>query len=370
MDADRTLLFPHAALRLIPPHAEGSARWSVHDLLRRTTYELGPAACQTLVAFSGGRRALEVAEDLSERLGKSRQDVLDAAARLAELGLLAPGDHAEHRFADRIQRSWDERGWSAAAEHHLATWNFPYLDYLEKHHDMDRMDEYLAEEPDLDRCKAAPPEATRVPLPTAADAVNALEVPLDVAWSGAAPRRPLALDTVGTIVSGTFGVLRRRSALRKDREAEYLRKTSPSGGARHPTEGYLVAIAVDGLAPGLYHHAVAEHALARVGEPLSPAVLERVFPGPMRAPFRVGALVVMTTVFERNMYRYREPRTYRSLMMDVGHIQETLSVISSGCGISSHDDHDIDLPEAERVFGLRPLREGVICATALGGGDP
>ena len=370
MDADRILLFPHAALRLIPPHAEGAARWSVHNLLRRTSYELGAAACQTLVAFSGGRTAPAVADELSERLGQSRDEVLDAAARLIELGLLTPEDHADHCFADQIQRSWDERGWSAAGEHHLATWNFPYLDYSEKHQDMDRMDEYLAEEPDLDRCKPAPSEAMRIPLPTAPDAVNALEVSLDVAWSGAAAGRALALETAGTILSATFGVLRRRAAYRKDREAEYLRKTSPSGGARHPTEGYLIAMSVDDLDPGLYHYAVAEHSLARIGAPLSSAVVERIFPGPMRAPFRVDALVVMTTVFARNMYRYREPRTYRSLMMDVGHMQETLSIISSGCGVLSHDEHDIDLAEAERVLSLRPFREGVICATALGGGCP
>lgn len=45
-------------------------------------------------------------------------------------------------------------------------------------------------------------------------------------------------------------------------------KTSPSGGARHPTEVYLYARDVEGLAPGAYHYAAADHSLEYLGRRL------------------------------------------------------------------------------------------------------
>jgi hypothetical protein len=38
-------------------------------------------------------------------------------------------------------------------------------------------------------------------------------------------------------------------------------KTSPSGGARHELEGYVVALEVNGVPPGLYHYNAESHAL-------------------------------------------------------------------------------------------------------------
>ena len=42
---------------------------------------------------------------------------------------------------------------------------------------------------------------------------------------------------------------------------QYVLKTSPSGGARHPTEVYPVVLRVDGVEPGLYHYSVKNHGL-------------------------------------------------------------------------------------------------------------
>ncbi len=41
-------------------------------------------------------------------------------------------------------------------------------------------------------------------------------------------------------------------------------KTSPSGGARHPGEVYLVALRVDGLERGIYHYQAKDNRLARI----------------------------------------------------------------------------------------------------------
>jgi hypothetical protein len=39
-------------------------------------------------------------------------------------------------------------------------------------------------------------------------------------------------------------------------------KTSPSGGARHPIEAYVLVRRVTGIRPGVYHYSVKRHALS------------------------------------------------------------------------------------------------------------
>src|SRR6185437_563001 len=41
-------------------------------------------------------------------------------------------------------------------------------------------------------------------------------------------------------------------------------KTSPSAGARHPIEAYVLSIRVHGLQPGLYHYQMQAHCLEHV----------------------------------------------------------------------------------------------------------
>ena len=43
-----------------------------------------------------------------------------------------------------------------------------------------------------------------------------------------------------------------------------LYKRSPSGGARHPVEVYLMSLRVRGLRPGLYHYHPGHHILDEV----------------------------------------------------------------------------------------------------------
>lgn len=70
--------------------------------------------------------------------------------------------------------------------------------------------------------------------------------------------RMLPLASLAQVLERAFG---ERGRVRGADEFDVLKRTSPSGGALHPTECYLLARRVDGLAPGLYHYLPARHAL-------------------------------------------------------------------------------------------------------------
>ena len=85
------------------------------------------------------------------------------------------------------------------------------------------------------------------------------------------------------------------------------------------------------------------------------------------APFTPQALVVVTAVFGRNMYRYREPRTFRTVFMDTGHLLGTFEMVASALGLQSFIHHAINEEAVERMLGLAALQEGVIGGAAVAG---
>lgn len=114
-----------------------------------------------------------------------------------------------------------------------------------------------------------------------------------------------------------FGILR---------EARFLEilpallKPVPSFGARHPFEAYLECGEGCPFDPGLYHYDAAEHALALI-EPRPN--------GPKGA-----ARLIVTALYERMQWRYRDALTYRNVFHDLGHVLETLDVASLSLGLT------------------------------------
>lgn len=64
-------------------------------------------------------------------------------------------------------------------------------------------------------------------------------------------RREVSLEDFSTLLLWTWG----KTRLITDPEiGQHVLKTSPSGGARHPTEVYPVVLRVEGVEPGIYHY--------------------------------------------------------------------------------------------------------------------
>ena len=137
-----------------------------------------------------------------------------------------------------------------------------------------------------------------------------------------------------------------------------MRRTSPSGGSRHPTEGYFISH-MPGIATG-WHHVQADppylvHLCDSAEEHSSVEVAGQ---------SKLGT-IILTSVFERNMYRYREPRTFRTIHMDVGHILETIEMLGRELGIETQVQLDFDEQAVLKKIGASKLEEGVMAVVTL-----
>ncbi len=108
-------------------------------------------------------------------------------------------------------------------------------------------------------------------------------------------------------------------------------RTVPSSGALYPLEIYPVVHRVDGLEPGLYHHAVQHHQLEllKLGDlrqPLIKSGLSQDFLGEAQVCF------VVSGIFQRTRWKYHE-RTYRYVLMETGHLGQNLYLAATALGL-------------------------------------
>jgi len=142
-------------------------------------------------------------------------------------------------------------------------------------------------------------------------------------------------------------------------------KTSPSGGARHSIEAYVLALRVDGLARGLYHYAPDRHALVRLKRSVSPKTVADYLPVQEGYP-RAAALVIMTSVFDRVTARYPYPRAYRSIFVEAGHLCQTFCLLATSLGLAPFCSMAFADSRIERDLNIDGVSEAAIYIAGVG----
>ena len=169
---------------------------------------------------------------------------------------------------------------------------------------------------------------------------------------------------------------------------EVFKRTSPSGGALHPTECWLIVQRVEGIVPGLYRYRIDTHALAPVTpgiappqpgdvgtEPLGDAAPRAWSAGELRAFARIAVagqdffadapvLCALAPRFHRNFWKYRNhSKAYRVTVLDAGHLSQTLQLCATQAGLGPFVTGAINEVDLERAFGLTGYLESpmVVC---------
>jgi SagB-type dehydrogenase family enzyme len=174
--------------------------------------------------------------------------------------------------------------------------------------------------------------------------------------------RPASVADVSDILGLTFGVQRWLDLPGIGRVAL---KSSPSGGARHPIECYVVALRVDGLARGVYHYRPDVHRLERLPARAGPRDVRTFLPGqPWYA--EASAIVFMTAVFARTRWRYGSGRAYRVILAETGHLCQTFCLAASWRGLAPFCTMALADTRIEQHLGLDGASEAVLYAAGFG----
>jgi len=175
-------------------------------------------------------------------------------------------------------------------------------------------------------------------------------------------RKHIPLTTVATLLHHTWGVTGRIDAPPFGR---LFHKTSPSAGARHPGEVYMLAMRVAGLAQGLYHYDGLHHRLERIG---SARAVKRaaLYAADQKFVADASAVFLMTAVFPRVLWKYRFARSYRVVLLDAGHLCQTFCLVATWLGLAPFCTAALKDTLIEKELGLDGIRESVLYLAAVG----
>ncbi|HKE48656.1 MAG TPA: putative peptide maturation dehydrogenase [Rhodanobacteraceae bacterium] len=300
-----------------------------------------------------------------ETLAGIERGVVDS---LLEKGLLiGDGDeHASMRARDETVRGVHWRPLSAVS-HAFSRWHEAGVDEdvrITRHRTLTELIRESGEPPPHVTSRAAPEHRRALPpaRPTSIDAILA--------------RRATCrnFDTTGTLDLARFGdVLKRVVGCQAEVEilpgTKALKKAHPSGGSLHPLEPYLVVQRVDGVAPGLYHYHVTEHAL----EPVATMAPDALRDFGMRCVAGqdffadAHALLILAARFERTFWKYRNhPKAYRAIVLEAGHVSQNLYLSATELGLGAFVTAAINEVDIEEAFGLDALRESPLAVLGFG----
>jgi len=179
-------------------------------------------------------------------------------------------------------------------------------------------------------------------------------------------REPIAFQDVSTLLGLTWGV---QHWMGNPGHPPMALKTSPSGGARHSIEAYVIALRTTGLRRGIYHFNPDRHALTCVARGATPALVRRLLPM-QRWYSDAGAIFVMTSIFDRVRARYRHPRAYRGILLEAGHLCQTFCLVATWLGLAPFCTNAFADTAIERLLGVDGVRESAVYVAGVGSRPP
>ncbi|MBF0629326.1 MAG: nitroreductase family protein [Magnetococcales bacterium] len=140
--------------------------------------------------------------------------------------------------------------------------------------------------------------------------------------AGSVPVAALNLASVAHLLELSLGL----SAWKVYGASRWALRCNPSSGNLHPTEGYVVLPALDGIEAGVYHYLSRDHLLEqrRVLGGDEAAAWNGLFPAG-------GFLVGLTSIHWREAWKYGD-RAYRYCQLDVGHALAAMRYAAAALG--------------------------------------
>lgn len=290
--------------------------------------------------------------------GYERASLRHAVRQLLERHFLLREGSDEARHDAQLQKAWAP--WlPAAAMLQFGTRNLRYESNLAV---VRRQFRQLAK-------KIAPPppvkhytRALQISLPAIQEAGELPQVLLRRRTWRRFSKGSIRLQDVATLLGLSWGVQR---WVKFPGIGRLALKTSPSAGARHPIEVYVLAVAVKGLPRGLYHYAADSHRLELIRRSANSRDIVR-FLGNQWWYAPAAALMLMTAVFPRNQWKYRDSPAYRTVMIDAGHVCQTFCLVATWLGLAPFCTMAFDQALVERKLAVDGVKESLVYAAGVG----
>lgn len=145
---------------------------------------------------------------------------------------------------------------------------------------------------------------------------------------------PCSLEQVNTVLNYSLRYLLERSAAVDCAVPEGFRnrRTSPSGGGLNCIDGYIYIKSCVGLNAGVYRYDCSAHTLHFASE-------DKYRLGELLAGQHfindLGFGIFLVARFDKLWWKYKHSRAYRMALVEVGHISQTIQLVSTALGLGT-----------------------------------
>jgi SagB-type dehydrogenase family enzyme len=336
-----------------------SAYWDRSDLrivnyLTRGTFSANQVVLEVVRFFSSPKT---IRQAMLEFDAYTRESVGEAILKLIDAGLLLECGSREWARDDFLASSW--KPWLPEGGFHFLTKDAPFFG---SDWSLERQLLTLPRTPQPEQFKRIAGTES-IPLPCHARDTDTFFQTLHARRTRREfSKAPVPLDGVSKLLQTTWGV---QAYIDTDYFDPLPLKTSPSGGARHPIEVYLMALRVAGLDRGLYHYDARDHALEQIRSGAT-GRRARAYCADQPYAAKSAALFIMTGVFARSMWKYRHPRAYRVVLLDAGHLGQTFCLTATRMGLAPFSTAALKDTLIEEDLGIDGISESVLYVTGVG----
>jgi SagB-type dehydrogenase family enzyme len=264
--------------------------------------------------------------------------------------------------ATKMDKRWD--GWKAwrpgASYFHFSTKDVPYA--RGEAEDFRRL-KRLAEKSPLPPRKKAAKGVKIVALSRARQESEFVRVLTERRTWREFARQPLERAQLEQLLGLSFGVQGWAAIPGVGRLAL---KSSPSGGALHPLEAYVMIQKVRGVGAGIYRYDDEGHRLELVRSGRTKkAELSRLLAG-LAWFCDAAVLVFLTAVFSRSQWKYDNARAYRVVLAEAGHVCQTFCLTATWLGLAPFCTMAFADSPIEKALGVDGVEESVVYAMGVG----
>jgi SagB-type dehydrogenase family enzyme len=329
-------------------------RLRIANYFTTRTFATNPVTLD-LIRFFFTPRTIQDA--LVEFRSYSRKSVAKAILKLIDAELLLEYGSAKWERDTSVESSW--KPWLPEGGFHFMTKDTPCVPW----------DWPIEKKLKLLPATPAPPQFKKV---RGADRIRlkSREVATDTFFETLHARRThrefasgkVSVENVSQLLQTTWGV---QGYFQADVLGRLPYKTSPSGGARHPGEVYLMALRVDGLERGIYHYQARDNRLARLPGRATPRMASA-YCADQSYFAKAAALFIMTAVFARTMWKYGRARAYRVILLEAGHLCQTFCLTATRLGLAPFSTAALRDSLIEKDLGLDGISESVLYIAGVG----
>jgi SagB-type dehydrogenase family enzyme len=324
-----------------------------HNFARQSTVSGRPITWEVLVFFNKWRTCQEA---IIHFAGYTQKSVLSALSEFVKQGLLLVKDSREAVQDSRLVKEWSS--WLPEASFHFSTKDTAFITKLS----VNQWKAILPKTPPPKIFKTVKGPTKRLPPVGAFPDSEFIRVLKTRETHRRFSNQKVTLQAVSQLLSLVWGVT---GYFYSPVFGKLLQKTSPSGGARHPGEVYVMALRVKGLSAGLYHYHPAYHHLKRIS---TNATRDRawLYCACQDHVKNASALFLMTSVFRRTMWKYHVPRAYRAVLLDAGHLCQTFCLVATWLGLAPFCTAALKDTLIEEDLGIDGIRESVLYVAGIG----